>query len=114
MRHPCIKGLSASIERKWQTPSLQQQPAYVVTFSEEPAGVDSETDSRDPSQDAWLALQKLSKSERAVALLAARGMSNEEIARHRCRSPRTIEYQMHLIFRKLDISRRTQLVRLLT
>lgn len=114
LRHPCVKGFSVSIERKWQTPSLRQQAAYVVTFSEEPVGVDGEADARGTSQEAWLALQKLSKSERAVALLAARGMSNEEIARHRCRSPRTIEYQLYLIFRKLDIRRRTQLVRLLS
>ncbi|HEY1075308.1 MAG TPA: helix-turn-helix transcriptional regulator [Fontimonas sp.] len=108
--HPRIEGLTASIERQWHTPSLQPQAAYLIEFSE---GA-NEAEAADLSPTAWLALQKLSRSERKVALLAARGLSNEEIARQRCRSPRTIEYQLHLIFRKLEISRRAQLVRLLS
>lgn len=114
IRHPAIKGLTAGIERKWHTPSLQQQAAYVVEFSEAPADALDDADAAGLSPEAWLALQKLSRSERQVALLAARGLSDEEIALHRCRSARTIEYQLHLIFRKLEINRRAQLVRLLS
>jgi len=58
-------------------------------------------------------LQALSPSERRVALLVARGLRNHEIAQMLCRSRRTVEFQLNSIYRKLQISCRTQLVRVL-
>ncbi len=51
----------------------------------------------------------LSAAERAVARDAARGLSNQEIARRRGRSQRTIANQLASVFRKLGVSSRAEL-----
>ncbi|MBX3249302.1 MAG: helix-turn-helix transcriptional regulator [Myxococcales bacterium] len=51
----------------------------------------------------------LSPGERAVALLAASGASNREIASLRGTSPRTIANQLHHVFQKLRIGSRAEL-----
>lgn len=58
-------------------------------------------------------LQALSPSERRVALLVAQGLRNHQIAEQLCRSRRTVEFQLNSIYRKLEVSCRTQLVRAL-
>lgn len=58
-------------------------------------------------------LQRLSPSERKVALLVAEGLRNDDIAGKLCRSRKTIESQISSIFRKLDVDNRTQVARLL-
>ncbi len=58
-------------------------------------------------------LQSLSPSERRVALLVVQGLRNHEIAETLCRSRRTVEFQLNSIYRKLEVSCRTQLVRAL-
>ena len=108
--HPAISGLSARIERSWHFPGLRLRPCYVVTFLDTPAAGDQPAE---PSEAALQILQQLSPSERRVAQLVARGLRNEEIADHLCRSRRTIEFQLNSIYRKLGISSRTQLVRAL-
>ncbi|MGE4458249.1 MAG: LuxR C-terminal-related transcriptional regulator [Stenotrophomonas sp.] len=55
----------------------------------------------------------LSPSERKVAGLVASGLRNDAIAERLCRSRKTIESQISSIFRKLNVSNRTQLARLL-
>jgi DNA-binding CsgD family transcriptional regulator len=59
------------------------------------------------------ALQRLSPSERRVAMLVAQGMRNAEIAKRLCRSNKTIETQVSAVFRKLDLANRSQLVRMM-
>ncbi len=51
----------------------------------------------------------LTPSERRVAALAAEGLSNREIAQALFVTLRTVEMHMSSVFRKLDISSRTQL-----
>ena len=51
----------------------------------------------------------LSAAELAVALAAARGLSNLGIARQRRRSQRTIANQLASAFRKLGVSSRSEL-----
>lgn len=58
-------------------------------------------------------LKCLSPSERKVAGLVASGLRNDAIAERLCRSRKTIESQISSIFRKLNVSNRTQLARLL-
>lgn len=110
LQHPALIGLAAKIECSWHFAGLQLRPCYVVTFLDEPPSRDQPTDS---SQAALQVLQRLSPSERRVAQLVARGLRNEEIADHLCRSRRTVEFQLNSIYRKLDIRSRTQLVRAL-
>lgn len=112
LRHPHIEGLTATIERNLQATGMRERPSYVVTLVDE-HGSDGNAENAQHSQDAWLALQKLSPTERRVALLVAKGLRNDEIAEHLCRSRRTIEFQLNSIYRKLGLSRRTQLVRVL-
>jgi DNA-binding CsgD family transcriptional regulator len=111
LHHPRIKGLTATVERNLHTAALRERPSYVVTLADEHSSDDSdEAAATQPSPEAWAALQKLSPTERRVALLVAKGLRNDEIAEHLCRSRRTIEFQLNSIYRKLSLSRRTQLV----
>ncbi len=111
LRHPRIKGLTATVERNLHTAALRERPCYVVTLADEHSDERDEAPAATPpSPEAWAALQKLSPTERRVALLVAKGLRNDEIAEHLCRSRRTIEFQLNSIYRKLSLSRRTQLV----
>jgi len=53
----------------------------------------------------------LSDAERSVAMAVVRGLSNEEIARERGTSIRTVANQMHSIFTKLGVASRAELTR---
>lgn len=111
LSHPALKGLSVKIDRNWQFAGLQMSPSYVLTFLDEPEG---KALSQQPSQAALLILQQLTPTERRVALLAAQGLRNDKIAEHLSRSRRTIEFQLNSIYRKLEISSRTELARALS
>lgn len=59
------------------------------------------------------ALAALTPSERAVAALAARGLSNADIARVRGAALRTVCNQLSSIFKKLGVRSRLELARVL-
>jgi len=60
------------------------------------------------------AVSGLTEVERDVALAAASGLSNSEIAKLRRRSPRTIAHQLDAIYRKLGVRSRIELARALS
>jgi DNA-binding CsgD family transcriptional regulator len=57
-------------------------------------------------------LDELTAAERRVADLAAAGLTNREMASNLQLSPHTIDYHLRQIFRKLGISSRVRLTRI--
>jgi DNA-binding NarL/FixJ family response regulator len=57
-------------------------------------------------------LSQLTPREFHAARLVAQGLSNKEVAAQLYLSPRTIDFHLRNVFRKLDITSRTQLARL--
>ncbi|MGV9316995.1 AAA family ATPase [Streptomyces sp. NPDC003691] len=58
-------------------------------------------------------LTGLSSREREVAVLAGMGLKTKEVAQRLSLSPRTVDSHLHRIYRKLDITSRASLVRIL-
>jgi DNA-binding NarL/FixJ family response regulator len=57
-------------------------------------------------------LARLGEKERTIAQLAAEGLTNQQIARRVFLSPHTVNYHMRRIFRKLAVTSRIELARL--
>jgi DNA-binding NarL/FixJ family response regulator len=62
-----------------------------------------------PRRDALHGRDALTASELRVALMAAEGMTNREIAQALFVTTKTVETHLHHAFQKLDVDSRTQL-----
>ena len=83
-------------------------PAYLRTaLHQQAAGRPAASAAR---QDPVLA--RLGEKERTIAQLAAEGLTNQQIARRVFLSPHTVNYHMRRIFRKLAVTSRIELARL--
>ena len=107
VRHPHLAGLAITLQ-VGMLPCSSSVSGCLAMFV-----ADTEVDSAETRADAERTLRQLSPSERRVALLVAAGLRNQDIAERLQRSRRTVEYQLNAIFRKLDLTSRTQLVRAL-
>lgn len=108
LRHPALPDLVVTVELGDALPGNRPDTCLLVfTDGEAEAANEPDTAERDR------VLAQLTPSERKVAGLVAEGLRNNEVAERLQRSRRTIEYQLNAIYRKLDLSCRTQLVRAL-
>ena len=73
------------------------------------AGVRGAADHRRRPSEGWTAL---TESELAVVRLVAAGRTNREVARRLLRSPHTVDSQLRQAFRKLRVSSRVELTRI--
>jgi DNA-binding CsgD family transcriptional regulator len=110
VEHPHLPGVSAKVDLAQAVKGPWGRPGFWVTFATGDALNRADAGTR-PETAALL--QPLSPSERRVALLVARGKRNQEVATELGKSLRTVEFQLNAIYRKLGVSSRTQLARLL-
>jgi DNA-binding CsgD family transcriptional regulator len=76
-------------------------------------GAAAEGDAAERSAVAAAGLEELTAHELQIARLVAYGMTNREVAAKLFLSPKTIEYHLSQIYRKLDLRSRTQLASLM-
>jgi DNA-binding CsgD family transcriptional regulator len=76
-------------------------------------GAAAEGDAAEKEAVAAAGLEELTAHELQIARLVAYGMTNREVAAKLFLSPKTIEYHLSQIYRKLDLRSRTQLASLM-
>ncbi|MDX6704107.1 MAG: hypothetical protein QOF26_4333 [Baekduia sp.] len=76
-------------------------------------GAAAEGDAAEKEAVAAAGLEELTAHELQIARLVARGLTNREVAAKLFLSPKTIEYHLSQIYRKLDLRSRTQLASLM-
>jgi DNA-binding NarL/FixJ family response regulator len=62
-----------------------------------------------PAPDGTSGLNRLSETERRIATLVAVGRTNEEVGERLFLSPKTVEWSLTKIYRKLRVRSRTEL-----
>ena len=109
--HPEIPRLVAKVDVSQPFKGSLVRPGFWVTLSGE---LNLDGAGTELGTDALHRLQFLTPSERRVALLVAEGCSNCEVARRLGKSPRTVEFQLNMIYKKLCITGRTELAHVLS
>jgi DNA-binding CsgD family transcriptional regulator len=105
VRHATSQNLRATIYLK-QLNDAVARPHFLVEC----------TDSRRvdlPSVTRLPQLARLTAREQEVTCLVCNGQSNQEIADTACLSVPTVKKHLHTVFRKLEVSSRSQLMRLM-
>lgn len=108
--HPERGGLVAKVDVSQPFKGSLVRPGFWVTLASE-----RNLDGASPQLKAEAVhhLQFLTPSERRVALLVAEGLRNHDVAHQLGKSPRTVDFQLSAIYRKLGVASRTELARLL-
>ena len=108
--HREIVGLVAKVDVSQPFKGSLVRPGFWVTLASE-----RNLDGASPQLKAEAVhhLQFLTPSERRVALLVAEGLRNHDVAHQLGKSPRTVDFQLNAIYRKLGVTSRTELARLL-
>jgi DNA-binding CsgD family transcriptional regulator/transcriptional regulator with GAF, ATPase, and Fis domain len=70
-------------------------------------------ENKNPGPDTITRLSSLSSREREIAMLYGNGQTSKEIADELCISPTTVRNHVATIYRKLEISNKTELVNLM-
>lgn len=111
VRHEARADLSAQIE-VIDVGRESAWPYFLVRLYERDAQT-SENEMASTESRRMTLLSCLSACERDVALRVFDGLPNRDIARQLCKSESTVKMQLHSIFRKLQVTNRTQLATLL-
>ena len=103
--HPRVPGLTASITMICPKAGGLGEPTFVLEFDRRVHGLALETPDR-----SGPVVQKLTASERAVALVVADGFSNQEIADRLGKSVHAVKFLLHRIYQKTGVPSRGALV----
>lgn len=105
LRHPNAEHLGVTIRLK-QLDDAVAQPHFLIECA----------DSRRLEESSVMRLPHLARltvREQEVTRLVCNGQSNQEIADTACLSVPTVKKHLHAVFRKLEVSSRSQLMRLM-
>ena len=105
-----VKGQIARRARKWGTARTELGEALTV-FEQLGAAlwIDRARDELSRIGGRRTSMVDLSESERRIAELVATGRSNREVAEMLFLSPRTVSTSLARVFRKLDVTSRTEM-----
>ena len=102
--HPRVKALAASITMVCRNATGLSEPSFVLEFERRMPRADAQAGRSLPI------LQVLTVAERAVALVLAEGVSNQEIADRLEKSVDAVKFLLHRIYRKTGVPSRAALV----
>jgi DNA-binding CsgD family transcriptional regulator len=110
VHHPRSPHLRATLHLKQLTSCGVAQPHFLIECEDlrRQAGAHTE-----PASSNLPHLIRLTRREQEVARLVCEGRSNQEIADGACLSLPMVKKHLHAIFRKLEVSSRSQLVALM-
>lgn len=106
--HPRVPGLTASITMVCPNTASLAEPTFVLELDRRVDGVALETPDRSVP-----VLQKMTAAERAVAMVLADGLSNQEIADRLGKTVYAVKFLLHRIYQKTGVPRRAALVAVL-
>lgn len=106
--HPRVPGLTALITMVTPSTAGLTEPTFVLELDRRVHGVSLETP--DPSLPF---VQRLTPAERAVALVLADGLSNQQIADQLGKSVNAVKFILHRIYEKSGVPNRAALVAVL-
>ncbi len=110
LKHPKLANHRASVSALNASPGLLAKPGFLVVL--EDRSNESETAIK-PSAKKQKLLWMLTPSEREIALLICEGQSNADIAKQLKKSVLTIKKQITSVFKKTEVTSRSQFMALL-